>query len=66
MNEFIPGSREAIVQANVRLRNDLAQAESRSRMAEAELRTVQDRLRQREAECDILGRMLLQALGATP
>lgn len=60
---FIPGSQEAIVQANVRLRNELAQAESRARMAENELRVVQDRFRGVEAECNVLGQLLLQALG---
>lgn len=63
---FVPGSKEALVQANVRLRNELAQAQSRARLAENELRVLQDRFRGVEAECNVLGHLLLQALGAGP
>lgn len=63
---FIPGSKEALVQANVRLRNELAQAQSRARLSENELRVLQDRFRGVEAECNVLGQLLLHALGAGP
>ena len=45
------------------LRARANEAESRASMAEAELRTVLDRLRTVEAEADVMGRMLLDMLG---
>lgn len=61
--QFIPGSREALVQANVMLRNRLRAAESRTTLAENELKVCQDRLRVVEAEADLMGNMLLEKWG---
>lgn len=59
----VPGSREALVQANAALRNKVRELESRVQLAENECRVMAGRLRVVENEADVLGRMVMSTYG---